>query len=292
MTTLWVSLLRLLVFLAAFALAASAAGPERIISASPSITEMLYALGLGDRVVAVTTFCHFPPEVRDKPKIGTYLRPSMETIVALQPDLIVLLQEHGSLVDRLKSTGLETLALSHNDLDGIYDSIRTIAEATGTQPRAAELISEMQERLVAVRRQTAGRERRSTMFIVGRTPGTIADLVIVGKGPFLNDLIELAGGVNVFFDAVTHYPRIPREEIYSRRPEVIIDMGDMADTDNVTAAHRRSVAALWSRLFPDLPAVSEGRVYPVANDIFVVPGPRVVEAAEELLRMIHPETAE
>jgi iron complex transport system substrate-binding protein len=183
---------RVFVMLLAIGSAADAAVPGRIISASPSITEMLYALGLGDSVVGVTTYCHYPPEVRDKPKIGTYLRPSMETIVALQPDLVVVLQEHGALADQLKRAGLETLALRHNNLDGIYDSIEKLGTQIGAENRAAELVDEMRQRLTAVQRAAAGREPRTTMFIVGRTPATIADLVIVGRGPFLNELIEMA----------------------------------------------------------------------------------------------------
>ena len=112
-----------------------------------------------------------------------------------------------------------------------------------------------------------------------------------GKGSFLNELIAIAGGSNVFADATNHYPRIPREEIYARRPDVIIDMGDMSDTDEVTEEHKRSVAELWKQI-PSLPAVKEGRVYPVAEDIFVVPGPRVIDAAQSLFRMIQPEAAQ
>ncbi len=281
---------RILALMLALAAACYAAEPQRIISAAPSITEMLYALGLGDRVVAVTTYCHYPPEVRDKPKIGDYLRPNLETMVALQPDLVVVLEEHGELINRLQRAGLATLALRHNNLAGIYRSLETLGERTGTQARASELIGRMKKRLEAVREAAAEREKRSVMFIVGRTPATVADLIVVGKGSFLNELIDIAGGVNAFFDAESYYPRIPREEIYARRPEVIIDMGDMANTDAVTADHRLAVINLWNREFPDLPAVVRNRVYPVAEDIFVVPGPRVVDAAEELLRMIHPES--
>lgn len=269
--------------------APAADSPRRIISASPSITEMLYALGLGDRVVGVTNYCHYPPEVREKPKIGAYLNPSMETIVSMRPDLVVVLAEHGAVVGRLKRLKLNTLELQHNNLDGIYDSLQQLGRQVGVEDRANQVVAEIRDGLAAVARRAEGRELRSAMFVVGRTPGTIADLVIVGRGGFLNELIAIAGGRNAFGDAGSYYPRIPREELYARRPEVIIDMGDMADTDQVTEDHRLSVAGVWRRELPNLPAVVEGRVYPVAEDIFVVPGPRVVEAAEALLEMIHPE---
>ncbi|MDA1314966.1 MAG: cobalamin-binding protein [Acidobacteria bacterium] len=266
----------------------TAGSPQRIISTAPSITEMIYALGLGDRVVGVTEFCHYPPEVREKPKIGSYLRPNIETMLSLRPDLVVLLNEHGLLSDRLRGVGLSVLELQHNNLEGIYSSLRSLGKRTGVREAAERRIAEIQAALEGIRGKAASLPRRTVMFIVGRTPGTIQDVVVVGRGSFLNELIAVAGGQNVFADAGQYYPRIPREEIYARRPDVIVDMGDMSDTDVVTEEHRRSVGKLWEQV-PSLPAVEQNRVYPVADDIFVVPGPRVVEAAQSLFEMIHPE---
>jgi iron complex transport system substrate-binding protein len=265
--------------------------PMRIISAAPSITEMLYVLGLGDRVVGVTTFCHYPPEVREKPKIGTYMYPNLETMLELRPDLAVILQEHTGLGERLRKVGLNVLELQHNDLAGIYESLRVLGKRTAVEETAAKRIASLQSALAEIGSRVRNLPRRSVIFIVGRTPGTIHDLMAVGRGSFLNELIEIAGGRNLFSDSAASYPKIGLEELYAARPEVIIDMGDMSDTDRVTEEHRRSVAELWQQ-YPMLPAVQAGRVYPVANDIFVVPGPRVVEAAAELLRMIHPEAAQ
>jgi iron complex transport system substrate-binding protein len=252
---------------------------------------MLYALGLGDRVVGVTTFCHYPPEVRDKPKIGSYLRPNIETILAMRPDLIVVLEEHSEVVSQFRSLGLPVLALQHNNLEGIYESMLVLGRRTGIEDVAARRVMEIRQALDEVRKKAAGLPRRTVMFLVGRSPGTVQDMIAVGHGSFLNELIAIAGGENLFGNAAMFYPRIPREEVYARRPDVIIDMGDMSDTDRVTEDHKRTVSVLWREQFPTLPAVSEGRVYPVANDIFVVPGPRVVETARELLAMIHPEAA-
>ena len=272
-------------------LAAASNLPTRIVSTAPSITEMLYALELGDRVVGVTTYCHYPPEVRNKPKVGTYLNPNFETTLSLRPDLVVVLKEHRELGERLRGFGLPVLDLQHNTLEEIYQSMLTIGKRTGAGKIAETRVASIRARLEAVRKRAAGLPRRSVMFIVGRTPATVEDLMAVGSDSFLNELIDIAGGRNVFEDAIAHYPRIPREEVYARRPEVIIDMGDMADTDHVTEQHRRGVAGLWEQ-FPKLPAVKTGRVYAVANDIFVVPGPRVVETAEQFFAMIHPEAAE
>jgi iron complex transport system substrate-binding protein len=268
----------------------AAEAPRRIISAAPSITEMLYDLGSGDRVVGVTSFCHYPPEVREKPEIGSYMYPNFETMLAMRPDLIVVLKEHGELIKKLQTFNLPVLELQHNDIAGIYDSMYALGRRLGVEETAAGRIEKIRLGLEAVRTKSAGRPKRSVLFIVGRTPGTINDLIVVGRGSFLNELIAIAGGVNIMAGSPGHYPKIPREELYARRPEVIIDMGDMSDTDGVSEEHRRSVVKLWD-VIPILPAVKEKRVYAVADDIFVVPGPRVVLSAQELLKMIHPELA-
>ena len=261
---------------------------QRIVSTAPSITEMIYALGLGDRVVGVTTFCHYPPEVLKKPKIGTYANPNFEVILAKKPDLIVVLEEHRELGGKLRNFGLPVLALQHNTLEGIYESMLVLGERTGAEQAAQQRIAAMRKQLDEIGALAAPLPKRSVMFVVGRTPATVRDLVVVGRNSFLNELISIAGGTNCFEDAPAYYPRIPREQVYARRPEVIIDMGDMGNTQQVSEEHRRSIVAIWKSQ-PMLPAVKAGRVYPVAEDFFVVPGPRVVEATRALLAMIHPE---
>ncbi len=284
--------MRALLLALALAAVGAAEAPRRIVSAAPSITEMLYAVGAGDRVAGVTDYCHYPPQVRQKAKVGSYLEPNMEIILSLRPDLVVVLAEHGDLRDQLERVGLDVLAIQHNDLAGIERSLLKLGQRLGDSEAGERAAAEVRAGLQAVRERAASLPKRKTVFVIGRTPGTVQDLMVVGGGPFLNELIEAAGGVNLFGAAIGHYPRIGREEIYAGAPEVIIDMGDMAVTDGVTEAHERAVVELWLRAFPRLPAVRGRRVYAVAEDHFVVPGPRVVEAARALLGMIHPEAAE
>lgn len=262
--------------------------PRRIVSTAPSITEMLYALGLGDRVVGVTTYCHYPPEARLKPKIGAYLRPDLEAVVALRPDLVILAGRLTNLAEKLPAFSIPTLELEHQTIAGIYDSLSVIGRRAGAEAAAERRVAAIKKDLDQVHARLAARPKRSAMFIVGRTPGTIQDLIAAGRATFLNELIEIAGGDNIFKDAVAAYPKVAREEVFARRPEVIIDMGEMADTDRVTEEQKKKVVELWNK-FSILPAVRSRRVYAVASDIFVVPGPRVAEAARALSRMIHPE---
>ena len=147
---------RRLALLALVALAASAETPRRIVSASPSITEMLYAVGVGDRVVGVTEYCHYPPEVRGKAKIGSYMNPSLETILAMKPDLAVVLEEHAELRERLERVGLPVLAVQHNDLAGVYRSLQEIGEKVGSRATAARRIADIQANLDRVRERARG----------------------------------------------------------------------------------------------------------------------------------------
>ncbi len=271
-----------------FAGALAFAQPKRIVSTAPSITEMLYALGLGDRVVGVTTFCHYPPEATRKPKIGNYLRPDTEAIVALRPDAVIA---ERSMIRR--SIDLPTLRLNVVEVDdatipGVYASIRRIGELAGVAGRAEALCVSIRGNLETVRRRTAQLPHPRVLFVVGRTPGKIEDLIVAGGASYLNEVLEIAGGANILLDAHTSYAKVSLEEVLARNPEVIIDMGEMSQTIGVTARDRRRVVELWRR-YPSLAAVRGKRVYAVASDIYVVPGPRVVEAAREFARMLHGE---
>ncbi len=265
-----------------------AAPPHRIVSTAPSVTESLFALGLGERVVGVSTYCHYPPETASLPKVGTYLRPNVERIAALQPDLVILLKQPQGVEEQLRRLALPVLLVEHGDLERMFAAIEAIGEAGGVAARARELTGRIRARLDEIRTRTRRRPRRSLLFVVGRTPGRLEGLIAVGRGSYLNAIIDIAGGRNVLADSPVDYPKISLETVLARNPDVIVDMGEMAETKGVTEERKQQVVALW-RQRSSLQAVAAGRVYAVASDIFVVPGPRVVEAAEAFARMLHPE---
>lgn len=260
------------------------AQPARIVSTAPSVTEMLYALGLGDRVVGVTTYCHYPEEAKSKPKIGTYYQPNFETILSLKPDLVVVVKNPVRLAERMREMNLRVVELADESIPGIAESIRRVGAAASISERAAKLNADMQAQFAAIQAKTKDLPRRKVMFIVSRTPGKIEQLMAVGQSSFLNELIVMAGGENVFGQTGFSYPKISLEEVLARNPEVIIDMGEMAETTGVTEEQKRAVVALW-RKYPSL----TGRVYAVASDVFVIAGPRSPEAAREFAKMLHPE---
>jgi iron complex transport system substrate-binding protein len=268
---------------------AATAQPKRIVSLAPSTTEILFAIGAGDRVIGVTNYCHFPPDALRLPKVGGYLHPSLEAIAALEPDLVVAQKSSRRVGAALVRLGIRTLELGHDDIAGVYRSIATLGAATGNIEAAATVTARIRAGLEAVRRSAGRLPRRRVTFIVGRSPGSLDGLTAVGgRASYLDQLLAVAGGDNVFAGEPVPYPRVSIEEILARDPEVIIDMGTMAQTTGVTEADKTAVRALWDR-YPVLTAVRERRVYAVASDIFVVPGPRVVEAARAFLAMIHPE---
>lgn len=273
------------IFLLAAALAAEP--PQRIVSTAPSITELLYALGLGDRVAGVTRFCRYPPEARKKPKIGDYTAPNLEAIAALKPDLVIVQTNPVRLAERLGALHLRVLEINQDTIAAIHQSIRDVAGATGAQSAAARLSAAIDDGLAKVRARVAGMPRVPVMFVVGRSPNRLDGLVVAGRASYLNEVIEIAGGVNVFRDALAAYPEVSLEEVMARNPQVIVDMGDMSDTVGVTEEHKHQVIALWNRV-PNLAAVKQHRVFAVASDVFVVPGPRVVDAANAFAEMLHP----
>jgi len=265
-----------------------ASAPQRIVSTTPSITELLFALGLGPKVVGVTNYCRYPEEARKLPKIGTYIQPDMERIAALLPDLVVIQKNPIQLQARLQRLGLRVLELEYDSVEQTYAAITQLAQAGGVAERGVALNTRLRGGLAAVRKQTAGRERRSMVFIIGRNPGAVDGLIAVGRRSYLTELMEIAGGKNVFADTVAPYPKIALEELLARNPYAIVDMGDMANTEGVGERQRNAVVALWKR-HGALEAVRGGRVFAVASDIFVVPGPRMLDAARAFARMLHPE---
>jgi iron complex transport system substrate-binding protein len=264
-----------------------AAVPARIVSTSPSVTETLFALGFGDRVVGVSTYCRYPEIVRTLPKVGSFLKPDAELIAKLHPDLVIVHAGPHDVVRQLGSLGIRSATVDSGTLPSVFSTIRAIGTAAGIGDRAEALVVDLQRHLDRVRGAVAGRTRKKVLVIVGRRAGTLTDLVAVGRGSYLSDLVEIAGGVNVLAGSgLPEYPRISMETVIRLAPDVVVDAGDMGDTPADRARRETATLASWNAQTA-VAAVRQHGIHPVVSDAFVVPGPRVVEVADTLVRWLH-----
>lgn len=266
---------------------APAAPPQRIVSTAPSITEVLFALGLGPRIAGVTEYCHFPPEARSKPRIGTFLEPDLERILSLRPDLVLVISNPVRVAERLQQLGVRAENVRQDSIADIFASIGQIGRLTATQARASQLAAQIRAQLDQARRQAASKQKRpSVLFLVGRSPGTLQGMVGAAAGTFVDELISLAGATNVLKDSPIAYPRVSVEQILASDPDVILDMGDFAHGEGKPLEPAARVLALYSK-YPQLRAVRQGTVRQVGDEIFIRPGPRVGQAALEMVRLVH-----
>jgi iron complex transport system substrate-binding protein len=262
-------------------------GPSRIVSTSPSITETLFALGLGDRVVGVSTYCRFPPAVAKLPKVGSFLKPDAEAIAGLRPDLVVVHQIADGLDRRLSALHIPFVLVDRGAMPTVFSSIRQIAAAANVRRRGEELVADIERRLNAMRSVGTATLRPRVLFIIGRRPGALADLIGVGPESYLNDLIEVAGGTNVLAIAgQPQYPRISMETVLRLDPDVIIDTVDMGDTEAERHERQPINERLWNA-YGMLSAVKTKHVYAATTDALVVPGPRVDDAARWIAELLH-----
>ena len=251
----------------------------RIVSTSPSITETLFALGLGERVVGVSAFCRFPSQVQQLPKVGTFLKPDAELIAGLRPDLVVIHELSTGIDRRLTSLRIPFVVVDRGTLASVFVSIRQVGAGAGVPARADSLVADLERRLDVVRRANGAAPHPRVLFIIGRSPGTLTDLVAVGPGSYINDLIEIAGGTNVLaIKGQPEYPRISMETVLRLDPDVIVDTVDMGETEADRRLRQPINERLWSA-HGTLAAVRNRRLHAATTDALVVPGPRVVEAA-------------
>lgn len=256
--------------------------PARIICMAPSITEIVFALGLGDRVVGVSDFCDYPPEAQDRAKIGGVVNPNMEAIVALDPDLVLALPNvtHESLFRSLRLLGINVVTVRNDMLDDLFNTIDKIGEVTSKQREAAAMSNRLRAKFSAVKESVADRPRTRVMFIVGVDP-----LFVAGRGTFIDELIEIAGGENIAGDSLSKYPQLGIEKVVAMAPEVILYTSLNFE---LTPEQEKMAKELWSA-YPSIPAVENGRIHGLVADYVTLPGPRLDIGAEEMVRAIHPE---
>ena len=247
--------------------------PSRIISLAPNITETLFALGLSERVIGVTTYCDFPTEAKTKEKIGDTIKPNLERIIALKPDLVLLStsSQLEKITHQLDQLAIPVYITNPRTVTEVISSIRKLGEVTGTSSRAEVLASSMQQRISAIGQIE---QRPRVLYVLQLSP-----LITAGKNTFINDLINLAGGISISGEETTDYPQFSRETVIARAPEVII----LPETHGSEIVDIEAV----KKTFVTTPAVKNNRIVTINPDLIDRPGPRIIEGLAELEKKIH-----
>ena len=258
---------------------------DRIVSLAPNITEILFAIGLGDEIAGVTLDSDYPPDAAEKPKVGTFWQPDIEAVVAARPDLVITLgfEQQKNLAEHLKRIGYNGLTVNIEKVSDLFDAIERIGAATDRQRQANELISRIRTKLQQLATLVVAGPKVRVLWVVQREP-----LRVAGRDTFVNEMIELAGGENAIGPTVHKYPPIGSEQVIACNADVIIEsaMGreDIEDQRDRALRH-------WSK-FKYLPAVSNSRVFVVSGDTVSRLGPRLYEGTETIARCLRPHLFE
>ena len=256
--------------------------PRRIISFIPAVTEMLFALGAGDRVVAVGSFDKYPPQIEKLPRVGALLDPDLERIISLKPDLVTVYGSQTDLCTQLERAKVPLFLYSHAELSDVTKTILELGARVGRSERARELVGEIERNLAAVRQRVVGQQRPRTLIVFGRESGALRGIYASGGYGFIHDMVTAAGGDNIFADLKQQAIQATTELIIARRPDVIIELrADPLTPDQLT----REVGA-WTQL-SSVPAVRNARVHIITDLRTVVPGPRVAEGVDVIARVLH-----
>ena len=253
--------------------------PRRIVSLAPSITETLFAIGAGGLVAGVTQFCDFPPEALSKPKVG-YGNPNVETLVALQPDLILAPREFlkPDLLASLDHLHIPIFLLEERTVEQIFSHIQTIGKMVERQAEAAALVMELRQRIAAIMQRTQETTPVRVLYVLNSEP-----LITVGPGSFIDQLIGLAGGANIAAKSGTPYPRLSMETVLSEDPEVLIF--PIGTSEGISEQEQQA----WQR-WSGLSAIKQERVHRISADVLNRPGPRIVQGLEQLAAVLHPSS--
>ncbi len=268
---------------------AAAARPARIISLVPAATEMLFAIGAGPRVVGVSSYDHYPPQVDRLPRVGALIDPDLERIFDLHPDLVIVYATQEDLREQIGRAGIAVYPFVNGaGLADVLTTIRALGNRVGSAAEAAALDATLTRRIDAVKAAVAGRPRPRTLLVFERASFALRDIYVSGGVGFLNDMLEAAGGDNVFADVRRQSVQISSETVIARAPQAILELhyGQV-----LSPADLAREQAVWNVL-GSVPAVRNHQVHLLTGNDLVVPGPRIAEAIERMARALHPEAFE
>jgi iron complex transport system substrate-binding protein len=256
--------------------------PQRIISIIPSTTEMLFAMGAGPRVIGVGNFDRYPPEALTRTKVGGLIDPDIERIISLKPDLVLVYGTQTDLRTQLGRAKIPIFLYQHAGLPDITTTIRELGTRIGSAKDANALADRIEAEIADVRKRVAGRPRPKTLLVFGRDAETLRGIYASGAVGFLHDMLEAAGGTNVFSDIQRQSIQTTSELAVARAPDVIIEVG--IDTASTSGRNLRA----WDSL-ASIPAVRNKRIYQLRGDGMMNPGPRISASVRRVAEVLHPE---
>jgi len=265
--------------------------PQRIVSLAPSNTQVLYAIGVGDRVVGVTDYDKYPYDFSawiaagNMTSIGGFSTPNLETIASLNPDLILAANIHDSLLSNLRSLGYKVLTLNPHDVDSVFNDIIMVGKATGADQAATALVNSLTAEMNEIANKIAASNSAKPLvyYEVWYPP-----LMSAGSTSFINDVITRAGGINIFANESQQYPTVSSETIVQSNPTVILlptNMGATGEAPFYGSIDQVKTRPGWSAIS----AVQNNRVVIVNGDLFAEAGPRIVEQIEAAAKALYPE---
>ena len=257
----------------------------RIVSLVPNVTEMLFAIGAGAQVVGVSTYDDFPPETKSLPRVGALLDPDTERILSLRPDLVIVYGSQTELEGQFARAGIRVFAYRHSGVDNVLQTIRDVGRLTGHVTEGDRVARDLKSQLDSTRARVRGRPRPRTMLVIGRDAAALRGIYVSGGVGFLHELLDIAGGDDVFGDIKREAVQPSNETMLVRAPAVIIELhpGDPPPAETV-----QNERAVW-KLLASVPAVRNGRVHLLYGGYLVAAGPRLARAADALARVLHPE---
>jgi iron complex transport system substrate-binding protein len=270
--------------IALLALSAQSTAPRRIVSLVPSVTEMLFAIGAGDAVVGVSSFDNYPPAVRSRTRVGGLIDPDFEKILSLRPDLVVVYGTQNPITERLTRANIPIFTFEHSGLADIVRVMKDLGARTGHSDTANARTADIERQLAAIRAKIAGRARPKTMMVFERESDSLRSMFGSGGVGFIHDVLEIAGGTNVFADVPRESIQVTTELAIAKAPDVILEFRSGPGWTPARALRERDA---W-RAIGSVPAVRNGRVHILIDEKLSIPGPRVAEAALAIAKVLHP----
>ena len=257
--------------------------PLRLVTASPSITEIVFTLGLGGKIIGVSDFSVYPPDAKNKPRIGGLFNPNKEILTALQPDLVITQGKHESLSKFCRKQNIDLLTVNMDTLEDVFSSIQIIGNKLNKSKKAARVVDKLKSDLVEIRKKTRHLTPKKVFITLGHTPGDLTGLMTTTSGTFLHEIIEIAGGINIFADLHGLYPHISKEALLMRQPEIIIEIFP----EGFSVENKKMLKKDWERL-DILTAVRSGNIHYLTDDYLLIPGMRIPLTAKKLAEIFHP----